>query len=168
MNRPVDKPEFWKPRIDEAIKQNNLRHSIWAGVTDEVWNAMDSLHKIILDHVIMPQHSVIDVGCAYGHLLELMPLNWRGEYLGIDISKDFLRLACIHYPRHHWMVADARELTVESEYDRFDWAVCRMVWDMTRYSLGEEEWTKFEEKLKKIARRILILEPSKENCRVIE
>jgi len=50
--------------------------------------------KILSEVGIQNGHSVLDVGCGFGDMYGfLINSGWKGQYLGIDINEDMLKLA---------------------------------------------------------------------------
>lgn len=155
--RPVDDPEFWRKRLEWAQEHKVPYFSIW-NCQYEQWQAMIKQHAGQLTKFINPDDRVLDAGCAYGRLVELMPHSWRGAYLGVDISPDFIEYARKLYPTRDFRVGDLRSLPTPEE--PYDWAICVMVYDMIRHSLGADYWAEVEAELRRVAKQILILEPN--------
>ena len=57
-----------------------------------------------------PQGTFLDVGCGEGYYTERMALSRTGDVIGIDISKDALKLSCRRLPRATLAVASAYHL----------------------------------------------------------
>ena len=60
------------------------------------WNSMESQHRRFAElcRSVAPSHSVLDVGCGYGALLDhLESTGWRGEYTGFDLSSEMIDAA---------------------------------------------------------------------------
>lgn len=156
MSRPSNTPEFWKERLDWILEYGkDLRTAIF-DCSEEKWNKAEAQHRGTLQHKIALDDSVLDVGCGYGRLLDLLPKGWFGSYLGIDISPDFIHLAQIRYPGRQFLIKDVLELPITE--DKFDWAVCIMVKGMISLDFGEEAWNTINDRLRLLAHRILTLE----------
>lgn len=182
MDAKYDDPEFWKHRLATA---KDMRRAIWDG-TDAEWDAMNALHRVELSQQLNPGDSILDAGCGYGALLDLLPSWWRGGYCGIDISPELVERARLMHPDRRFGVCDLRHLHYRGLCEQcgwphpaglmlftgacpscgckqwvpfqFDIAVCRMVRSMfQRHLPGEWKWAEME--LKRVARRVLILEP---------
>lgn len=149
-------PLYWKRRL-KAAPDESLHHAIFKCPLDR-WKKIELKHTKILNELIRPTHSILDVGCGYGRLLSLMRESWKGGYLGVDLSPDFLDIARIDYPSRRFVVADlTTEIDQFSKYE-FDWAVMISIRPMIKRNLGDLAWIGIETKLKKIARRMLYLE----------
>lgn len=60
------------------------------------WNsaASQSLRFTELVRFVGPDHSVLDIGCGYGALLDhLRSSGWTGEYLGFDLADEMIQTA---------------------------------------------------------------------------
>jgi SAM-dependent methyltransferase len=67
-------------------------------------------------------HSILDVGCGYGSLLEL--IDNRGlqfPYTGIDICEPMIQAAREKHPNAEWLVGDVLDLDASRQ---FDYVVC--------------------------------------------
>ena len=181
--RPVHTPEYWKQRLAEAP---DLRRAMWVE-NDDCWDRAEAKHRAILAREIKPTDSVLDAGCGYGRLLDLMPKEWKGNYLGIDISPELTAKAIVLHPDHHFRVNDLTSLKYMekcakcgwpcpaglmlftgqcpkcdcSSWDpfQFDVAVCMMLRHMLTAHVGIEYWQRVEKELLRVAKRLLVLEP---------
>jgi ubiquinone/menaquinone biosynthesis C-methylase UbiE len=146
-NKPIDKPEFWKQRIDTAQQEH---FSVYV-IEKNGWNLINQIHKkIILDN-IPKDANVLDAGCAYGRWADLFE-----NYIGIDLSPDFIKLAEGKHKDKKFLVGNLKNLPfVDKE---FDWSVCVSIKKMVIDNLGDEEWNKIEKELKRVSKKILILE----------
>ena len=62
--------------------------------------------------------SVLDVGCGFGDLgAFLRERGHRGEYVGIDLVDDLVRVGRARYPDLDLRVADLEEFTADTHYD---------------------------------------------------
>lgn len=147
MTKPIDKLDFWKSRIETA---REIRNSVYVA-NDTLWERIDAAHKAIIDIQIGKDEFVLDAGCGYGRL---SPLFRR--YVGLDFSPDFIALAKEKYPEKTFVVGDLKKPPFTRLY--FDWAVCVSIRAMVQGNLGEEAWEEMERGLRRVARRILILE----------
>lgn len=60
------------------------------------WNSSESQSArfVELARLIEPQHSVLDIGCGYGALLDdLRASGWEGQYLGFDLADEMVDAA---------------------------------------------------------------------------
>ena len=151
---PINDPNYWARRL--AVQGKDERHKAIFITSKENWDAIAEKHRMILARHIHPEHSVLDAGCAWGRLLDLMPTDWRGFYQGIDLSPDFIELARREYPQRAFRVADMRQIPFLT--GTFDFAVLISIRPMVKRNLGEDEWEKMEKELKRVARNLLVLE----------
>lgn len=76
---------------------------------------------------VAPQ-SILDVGCGPGHLLKyLRNLNYKGEYLGIDVTPSFVEFARKHHEPKNFELGDVRDL--RKFKDGYDLVICSHVLD---------------------------------------
>lgn len=162
MTLPVCEPSFWKERLENATRPH---HSIFL-CTQDVWNKIEAKHTEILARIIEPWASVIDCGCGYGDILDLMPSSWIGPYLGVDISPHLLMKALTtpHRQPGAFLQADLRELSKKvrgygrTEVYKFDWAIIRSMRGMIQRNVGHDVWGQMELEIRKVARQLLYLE----------
>jgi len=64
---------------------------------------------------VTPTDTLLDVGCGYGSLVQLLP---KCIYKGIDIVPDFVSRAREQYPLNHFELTD-----IDSEPGCYDWCV---------------------------------------------
>lgn len=146
--KPIDKPEFWKERIDNAVKDHYMVYV--TGETD--WKLINETHKKIIEKEV--SGTVLDCGCGYGRMSELFP----GMYNGVDFSPDFIAEAKKRYPKmeKHFQVANLKSLPFEDK--TIDWGVCVSIKRMVIDNLGEEEWLQMEKEIGRVCKNVLILE----------
>lgn len=158
MSEPILDPNYWKIRMQTAAQEH---HAVFCA-PHGMWESIANSHKSILLNTITKYESVIDVGCGWGRLLDLMP--WHvGQYLGIDLSPDFIDKARRSRPGCRFLVRNVLESPdLDSEETgrpyKFDWAVCISMRPMIINNLGEDSWNKMKEWISRHARRLLLLE----------
>jgi len=145
MGKPVDKIEFWKERLGYP----EIRYSVYLTNKDD-WDLINKTHKEILKEL---RGKVLDAGCGYGRASE-----WIEDYTGIDFSPDFIEKAKELYPDKDFRIADLKDLPFKDK--EFDWAFCISVKKMIQANLGEDIWDIMEKELKRVAKKVLILEYS--------
>lgn len=116
---------------------------------DEHWNHINEVHKDIL--LKECRGKVLDAGCGYGRWSELFE-----DYVGVDFSPDFIDEAKRKYPSKNFIVADLKDLPFNK--NEFDIAFCVSIKQMVRANLGDEEWNLMLKELKRVAKKVLILE----------
>lgn len=147
MQKPIDKLDFWKQRIDKAQKKH---YSVYIS-NDSLWNNINLSHEKIIKELIKPNEKVLDAGCGYGR-----SSIFFDNYLGIDFSPDFIELAKKEHPDKEFIVGNLKELPFKDK--EFDWAFCISIKKMVEDNLGKDEWLKMEKELKRVAKKVLILE----------
>lgn len=150
-NRPVNNIDFWKTRIEEA-KKSDMYLSVYHTSPDE-WRRICQTHESILKEHATGR--VLDAGCGYGRASEwFSPLY----YLGVDFSPDFIEEAKNRYPNHSFHVQDLKNMSFKKH--EFDTAFCISIKQMIIGNLGEYEWNKMEKELKRVAKKVILLEYS--------
>ena len=149
-------PNYW----EERRKEIQYPHQAIFRCTLPHWRDIEKTHKKILSQTIGAIDSILDVGCAWGRLLELLPKTWKGRYLGIDLCPGFISMAQGRHPSREFIAGDIRSLDFP---DVFDWAVLISIKQMVLGNEGEEAWEKIRQKLQSKADKILYLEYSVEN-----
>ena len=119
----------------------------WLGILDQT--------KRILSDYLKPGMSLLDAGCAYGSASAYLPEGI--EYLGVDLSPDFIDIARIAYPTRQFKVADVREMHQYADH-RFDFTLCRSVRRIVIDNLGQEEWDKMQRELLRVAKKLILIE----------
>lgn len=149
MRDAVEKVEFWKKRIENAPTEH---YSVYI-CNETSWDLIYESHKKIIRKFIPKDAYVLDAGCGYGRMCELFePQN----YEGIDFSPDFIEMAIKKYPNYAFDVMDIKKLPYEDK--QFDWAFCVSIKAMIIKNNGMAEWKKMEKELKRVSKKILILE----------
>lgn len=162
MTEPVNDPLYWKQCLVVAEE----RHHAVFKCDKAHWSEVGESHRKILQATILPNESVLDGGCAWGRLLKLLPKDWTGDYLGVDLSPDFIDLARKENPGRTFIVGDLRAIPAHSQ--TYDWAILISIRPMVIRNLNEVEWKKMEDELKRVARKILYLEYDAPYLRCIE
>lgn len=147
---PVGDPKYWAERLRTAPM---LHHAVFKCPLDR-WLRIEDNHRRILAKTLKKTTSILDCGCGYGRLLELLPPWWIGEYLGIDLSRELVDLAVErHGPK--FVCADMR---VHIPAGMYELAVLISVRPMIQRNLGEEVWNQMEYNIRQHVKRILYLE----------
>lgn len=151
---PVLDPEYWRRRMQTALARGEIHRAVFNGSVDQ-FAPIEAENREALRE-IGPEESILDVGCGYGRLLDLMPKSWRGGYLGVDLSPDLIGAARIRWPDRRFVCADARMLDLYVA-EEFDWAVAISVRAMVERHAGAGVWEQIEAVMKRLSRRQLIL-----------
>lgn len=153
MTEPIFDPKFWDIRLHTA----SAPHQRVFICSEETWHRVEDKHEAILLHEIKPDDSILDAGCAYGRLLDLLPENWKGKYLGIDLSPGYIELAQDTYPDREFRVGDLRNLQAY-QTRQFDVGIMISIKQMVIDNAGIEVWDQIHAELKRVCKRLLILE----------
>lgn len=153
MSEPILSTDYWRNRLIHA-QRGHLHHAVFR-CSLEQWLAIEKKHRQILAATIDDYDNVLDAGCGWGRLLTLMPATWQGEYVGIDLSPDFIRLAHSLHPEWYFIVGDLQNIQVQEQYD---WAVMISIRPMMKRNLGSEVWQRMEAEIRRVSRKRLYLE----------
>lgn len=159
MSDPILDQMYWKARLDAAEERQELWKAVFI-CTKERWLAIGLKHREILTRHIKPSDSVLDCACGYARLPDMFPVTpWKRDYLGIDISQDFIDLAKIRYPTYSFAQGDLRDLSwLNRSNCRYDWAVMISVRPMVIRNLGQTVWDQMEAQIRTVATKLLYLE----------
>lgn len=147
MSKPINKLDFWKERIETAIKPH---YSVYV-IHEQGWKHIYEIHARIIKEVIPTGSKVLDAGCGYGRMSVLFD-----NYVGTDFSPDFIELAKKNYPQKEFVQADMKALPFKDK--EFDWSVCVSIKKMIIDNLGENEWGLMEKELRRVSKKVLLLE----------
>lgn len=151
MSEKIFDSNYWMRRMERAKRPH---HAVYI-CRDELWQEIEESHRVILENCVTPEMSILEVGCGWGRLLSLLPQEWKGDYLGIDLCPGFIDKARSTWPGREFRCADIREFDIQKQYD-----MCIMISikPMILRNVGETAWSEIEQKCKKHARQILYLE----------
>lgn len=153
-------PDYWKKRLQKA-PLDELHRAVF--ITDKAnWLNIAHKHKRILERLVLPNESVLDIGCGWGRLLNLLPKSWIGQYVGVDLSPDFIGMARQQYPDRTFWEGPAEVVLPQIQDQiypaKFDWTVLVSVRPMIQRNCGGQVWDEIEVEIRKVTRRILYLE----------
>lgn len=147
MQKPVNQLDFWADRIRTAKKEH---YSVYVA-GDVLWEAIRRIHEQIINEHIPKDAKVLDAGCGYG--------RWSthfNNYTGVDFSPDFIKRANEKYPNKTFVCSKLESMPFKDK--EFDWAIVVSVKEMIRDNLGQEAWDNIEKELKRVCKKVLILE----------
>ena len=151
INKVAD-TEFWKDRLEKAKNRGRLHTSIYeAG--DEVMDQINEAHFNVINELIKPEEKVLDAGCGYGRVADWFTPE---QYIGVDFSKDFIAEAHKLHPEYKFILSDLKSLPFEDK--EFDWSIMLSIKHMIVYYLGEDAWVDIEKEIKRVSKKVLILE----------
>ena len=143
------KIDFWKERIKQAGKYLNYIYYQAGSLT---WNEIEKVHKEIIKKEKV-KGKILDAGCGHGRISQ-----WFNDYTGVDFSPDLIEIGKRENPDKRFIQADLKKLPFEDK--EFDWAICISMKHMVIRDSGQEEWDKMEKELKRVSKKILILDYS--------
>jgi ubiquinone/menaquinone biosynthesis C-methylase UbiE len=147
MRKKVNDISFWKKRINPKLPEH---YSVYLA-NESLWKEINYYHQNRLEEYIPKETKVLDAGCGYGRWCELF-----SNYVGVDFSPDFIEMAQKKYPNKRFMIARLEDLPFQDK--EFDWAFCVSMKKMVIDNLGIDKWLEMEKELKRVAKKILILE----------
>lgn len=166
MSELISNPSYWQRRLREAQRRERLWEAVFL-CPEQRWLDIEAKHKQILAKHITANDAVLDCACGYGRLPAM--LSDTIDYLGIDISQDFIDLARKRFPTRKFILADLSDLTGVRELGwRYDWAVLVSVRPMIIRHLGQATWNTMEKEIRSVASRILYLEYDQEDNGSVE
>jgi cyclopropane fatty-acyl-phospholipid synthase-like methyltransferase len=156
VTRPIFESEFWAERLRTAKEPH---HSVFV-CPKARWDAIAANHRKILSRHLQDGDAVLEAGCGWGRLVDLLPPGREINYVGVDLSPDFIALAKERYgvEGRTFFVGDLRNLPAEVTHQSYDWCVMVSVRGMVIREAGAAEWDVIERELRRVAKRILVLE----------
>ena len=154
MVEPILDLDYWAERMRTAKEEH---HAIYRCPLDQ-WRRIEDRHRQILAQHIRSHESVLDAGCGWGRLLDLMPKRWIGGYCGVDLSPDFIATARCRWPIFEFHEGDLRNVLPKFPPAIYEWGVMISMRPMVKRNLGDEVWAKMEAQIRRVARRLLYLE----------
>jgi len=142
--------DFWKQRIKEA--EGRDLNFIYYQVETPRWEEIEKVHKEIIEKEKV-EGKILDAGCGHGRISK-----WFDDYTGVDFSPDLIELGKRENPDKRFIQADLKKLPFKDK--EFDWAICVSMRRMVIRDSGQEEWDKMEKELKRVSKKILILDYS--------
>jgi ubiquinone/menaquinone biosynthesis C-methylase UbiE len=94
----------------------NKRFSVQAQWTS------DLRHYIFNKFKLTDFHSLLEVGCGTGKILEELADNFSLNGFGLDINKEFVDYARTNIPKYHFTLADAYQIPFSNAF--FDITIC--------------------------------------------
>jgi len=147
---PVSDDAFWKARIISALDRKHFHYSVY-DAPDALWDEIKSIHRPIIERETRDLNT-LDAGCGYGRAMRWV----TGPYTGVDNSPSLLGYARRAYPAAFFVDGDLRALPFED--GEFDIAFCISMRRMVCENLGTAEWERMAKELKRVARRVFLLE----------
>jgi SAM-dependent methyltransferase len=152
---PIFDPAFWRERYE---KNPDEIHRTVYHCSEGHFQAIAQAHKNILSRLVQKGDTILDVGCGYGRLLDLLPEK-PSMYVGFDLSPELIEEAKKRYPlfANSFLCYDIREVG-ENSITSFTWAVLISIKQMVIGNAGQEAWENLQTHILKFCDQILILE----------
>ena len=157
-----ENPGFWANRIAENNRRNEPLHKILMDCNEADWNRIQTHSRNVLRGVVKHGDRVLDCGCGYGVLLEVMPFS---EYVGVDSCPEMIELARRRNPRFRFELADLRHLPFADDF--FDVAVCRSVEGTVKTRVSNRDWAAMRQEMLRVARKLVLIDMNRHH-RVVE
>lgn len=154
MKRPIDNPKFWAQRLKDT-SSNDRHHAVFV-CTNAMWEQINERHRVALANHVRPTDKVLDLGCGWGRLLDLLPPH--ASYTGIDLCPDFIAMARMERPGHQFHCGRFLEVLPPMQDKAYDVGILVSIRGMILRELGEEAWEKNLEQMSRVCRRLLFLE----------
>jgi len=152
----IDEKSFWADRLGaaQAISRDNektIHYSVFK-VSHDYWLKIEESHeRVISEYIDVENDSVLDIGCAFGRNY----VKDMKDYVGIDLSPDFINVAKNRFPDKTFINIKMQDYSPDK---KFDWGILSSIKRMIVRENGDKDWQDKEEHLKKICKRILVLE----------
>lgn len=101
-------PDYWRRRMETA-PPSEPHHAIFRCPLDR-WLRIEAKHREILSRVLDIDERILDAGCGWGRLIDLLPTPGRFLYRGIDLSPTFVERAEQLHPGYSFVVGDLRRV----------------------------------------------------------
>jgi SAM-dependent methyltransferase len=174
MTKPILDDSFWEKRLKDALAIGEIHRTVFECSHSQylLWH---NAHKQILAEVLKdkPTTTVIDFGCGYGRVYDILPDTWRGYYLGIDRSPTLIKKAQELHPytdpyddnsRYEFICCDIENLDsiLNVSYTNrpvtFDIGITASMEQMIKGNLGNEYWERIEKMINKYCKQRVNLE----------
>lgn len=155
---PVNTPEFWHKRLLEAHASGRGLPTAIYDTDPDNWQYIQNQTAGYLQRYLLPGTRVVDVGCGYGAIYDLLPNKIK--YVGLDISPDLIEIARIRYPKGDFRVFDVMTLNESDKklVDKFDYCIARSIEAMVISNLGFDVWQVMLEKMLMLAPIVMLIE----------
>ena len=161
MSKPVLDPAFWKTRFEEAKKADRLHHAVYR-IHDDGWRLIEEHHRRVLAKHVGPYTKVLEVGCGYGRLIDLLPREHVGQYLGYDLSPTFIEQASLTYGelrgRTAFICGRAENEMQKLNDKTFDLGVTVSIRNMLVENGHEAVWNNIFREMTRVCSKVLTLE----------
>lgn len=155
--QPIEDDMFWRKRLADAKAKGDKDddrtfESVFYTVPKD-WERICKVHEPIVRKETRGL-KVLDAGCGYGRTSEWC--SDAAQYIGVDKSFSFIEEAGSRYPAENFMAGDLRKLPFDDK--QFDIALCISIKHMVEQNLGGNAWRDMAAELKRVAKKVLILE----------
>ena len=133
--------EYWENRAES-----------WQNQAQQMSIEKDDVTTVLKE--VSPQ-SILDIGCGDGRWYQILKENGVEEYTGIDISEKLIKAAQTRFPHEErsFIPSKVEDFVTEKKYD--------LVFSYTCLEhIKEEDWDRAVEAIKKMGRKLLLIEPT--------
>ena len=164
MQKLVMDRNFWKGRLSEVTDRKEIHRAVYKGVTLAQWWKIQECNQLILMTLVTPKedgspYRVLDCGCGYGALLDILPAFV--DYTGVDISPDLLEVAKELNPNEKFIQGDLKHLQFGDQV--FDLCIARSMEGMILENVGKHSWFLMQREMLRVSPLLLLLNYSKPN-----
>jgi len=153
---PIDDERYWRDRLTKCGPRD-IHRSVY-DVPHRRWDNIQRRHRQILARLVKPNDKVLDAGCGYGALLEILPEHV--DYHGVDQCQCFVSKAQELHPDRHFFRGNLSDLS-NFEDHHFDLVVCRSLEGMVRDNRGEYAWFGIEREMLRVGQYVVLLNYSR-------
>lgn len=145
--------DFWRTRIKQA-KDAGLPIDFAMAASGFDWGVIDKEHSSRIFKYATRNSKILDVGCGYGRTA-----HWFADenYTGIDFVSEFVDEAHKRHPNKRFLVGNITEALPFKDKE-FDIALLISVKRVIAPVVGEKVWGVVEKELKRVAKKVIILE----------
>ena len=139
-----DAKDYWENRAENwenALGDNNYEP--------------EDFKKVLPELKKLNPKSVIDIGCGNGNWAKIIGKEMPDvDYLGVDISRRMVNYAKKRNPKMKFKVADVRDMDIKEKFDVAFMYTCML-------HVPKDEMEDVVNNLKKVAKKVLFVEPTK-------
>ena len=149
---PIFTPEFWHERLISARKRGHIHVAVY-DVSVAEWERVTAYIKEAVLRYVKPGDKVLDAGCGYGWLSEVLPKDV--SYVGVDGSPHLIEEAKERFPDKTFLCEKLEKLPFIDK--RFDWAVGSSIEGVIIENISSLKWLQVEAELCRVAKKILLI-----------
>lgn len=155
----VTTQEFWRKRIWEVVANGLELHQVIYRTDIGNWNKIQKATAKLLKDVLPPSCNVLDAGCGYGALYEVLHAvpHFSGvQYTGLDLSEDLVGIAKLRYPDAVFEQCRLEDAMYPDNH--FDFTVFRSVEGMLHDNGYSAAWSMAFDNVKRMSKNVILIE----------